>query len=97
VEIDGLSLSEWLAKRRAEHAADVAATQLNSDGWKLSQRGALVVTCPACGQKTGAYLDMSMGPKDEIGHECECGAVLRLNLDWCIEPELVEVAISPGA
>jgi hypothetical protein len=49
---------------------------------KKGVAGMLEAVCPKCGAKLVLYVDLSMGPPDEVGTECDCGAIPTWRLDW---------------
>lgn len=38
--------------------------------------------CPCCGAKLEIDVDLSQGPPNEVGTECDCGAIPVWHLDW---------------
>ena len=50
----------------------------------------LETDCPECGRKLRLYVDLSEGPPDEVGTECDCGAIPVWRLEWwyqyCLGP-----------
>ena len=42
----------------------------------------LKAKCPKCGAELELWIDDSSGPPDEIGTECDCGAIPVWGLDW---------------
>jgi hypothetical protein len=50
----------------------------------------LEAKCPECGAELKLHPDFSEGPPDEIGTECDCGAIPVWKLDYWIEFELGE-------
>ena len=46
--------------------------------------------CPKCGRPLEIPVDDSHGMPDEVGTECDCGAIPIWKLKWWIECELGE-------
>lgn len=91
-------MTDLVERYNRERNEDIDKTDLPvtlSDAWNLSPHNRIVFYCPACKAKVAADIDSSYGPQDEIGYECEvCGAIMRLALEWVVEPDLIDVEIS---
>lgn len=44
--------------------------------------------CPKCGDPLEVYGDDSSGMPDEVGTECDCGAIPVWKLEWWVEYKL---------
>lgn len=52
----------------------------------------LEAKCPDCGAELALDVDLSEGPPDEVGTECDCGAIPVWKLTWWYDYKLGEFA-----
>jgi hypothetical protein len=48
----------------------------------------LPAKCPNCGRELEVWIDTSNGPPDEVGTECDCGAIPVWRLVWWYDFDL---------
>ena len=52
----------------------------------------LAAKCPDCGGDLTVDVDLSMGPPDEVGEECDCGCIPVWHFNWWYDGELGDFA-----